>query len=86
VKAALNRLALLIVLVTLVVWTGTGAHCGWTKTSMTVMRKDEVTGLEYPERQKKFVLGVEWLGAGLALAAALCGTALFIKAKSKQPT
>lgn len=82
-KAALNILALLLAVATLVAWLATGAHRGWTQTCVTVMETDAVTGLEYPVPHKKFVMGVELLGFGLATATALSGTALFIKSKPK---
>jgi hypothetical protein len=83
VKAALNTLACLIALATLAVWVATGAHRGWTQTTVTVMETDEVTGLQYPVPHKKFVMGVELLGLGLAAAATMSGIALFVKSKPK---
>ena len=41
------------------VWLATGAHCGWTRTSEVEMRRDEITGLDYPVRHEKFTAGVE---------------------------
>lgn len=82
----LHIAALLIALLTLGTWLATGAHRGWTKTSVTVVEIEPVTGLENPVQKKQFVMGVELLGAGLAAAAALAGASFFFKTKlNKQP-
>lgn len=52
-------------------WLATGAHCGWTQTSIVTMQKDEVTGIDYPVRRRAFVAGVEVPLAAAAGAAAL---------------
>jgi hypothetical protein len=64
-------LGVAVAAITLAVWLATGAHPGWTRTTETVMRVDAVTGLDYPETRRKFIAGVEWLGAGLGLACVL---------------
>jgi hypothetical protein len=69
--------------ITLVVWLATGAHTGWTKTRVTTMRIDPITELEYPEIEKKFVAGVDVLGAGTLPALALFGCSYLFKS---QPT
>ena len=85
-KRSLRILALVVGLATLGVWLATGAHRGWTKTSVTVVEIEPVTGLENPVQKKQFVMGVELLGTGLATAAALMGLSLFFKPKSNKPT
>ena len=82
----LRIVALIVALLALGVWLATGAHRGWTKTSVTVVEIEPVTGLENPVQKKQFVMGVELLGAGLATAAALAGASLFFKTKSNKPT
>ena len=49
------------------VWVATGAHWGWTKTSVEKKIVDEVTGIEGRSYEKRFVAGVDFLGAGLLL-------------------
>lgn len=78
--------ALALALLVTGVWLGTGAHRGWTKTSVTVVEIEPVTGLENPVQKKQFVMGVELLGAGLLAAAALAGAALFFQSKSNKTT
>jgi hypothetical protein len=86
VKRSLRILALVVALATLGVWLATGANRGWTKTSVTVVEIEPVTGLENPVRRKQFVMGVELLGVGLAIAAALAGASFFFQPKSNKPT
>ena len=54
-------------------WAATGAHLGWTQTSKVVLQYDEITGIDYPVREKTFVAGVELLAAGAAAAGVLAG-------------
>jgi len=86
VQKILRIVALVAALLVIGVWLATGAHRGWTKTSVTVVEIEPVTGLENPVQKKQFVMGVELLGAGLAAAVALAGLSLFFKPKSNKPT
>ena len=78
-KRILQLLALLVVLVAAVTWLATGANLGWTKTSVPVKTLDEVTGIEGITYQKKFLPGVDFLGAGFGGAALLAGASLFFR-------
>jgi len=71
-----------LAVLTLAVWLGTGAHTGWTKTRVTIMKVDPITELEYPEIQDKFVAGVEVLGGGIVLSLFLLGGSLMFKSQS----
>jgi hypothetical protein len=71
--------AALVLGATLVAWTMTGAHRGWTRTEVTEMKRDEVTGLDYPETRRGFVAGLDFLAAGSGLAVALGGTAWLVR-------
>ena len=59
------------------VWLATGAHLGFTQTSVVTMKRDEITGIDYPERRPGFVAGIEFpLGtAGAAIVLALLSLA-----------
>lgn len=46
-------------------WLAAGADRGWTKTSVTTMQTDEITGLEFPVIENRFVPGVDFLATGL---------------------
>jgi hypothetical protein len=45
---------------------------------------DEVTGIEGITYQKKFLPGVDFLGAAFVVAGALAGTSLFFRNNKKQ--
>ena len=49
-------------------WAATGFHWGWSKTSVTEMQVDEITGLEFPVTTNRLVFGVEILVVSLFLA------------------
>lgn len=57
------------------VWVATGAHRGWTRTSEVELRRDEITGIDYPVRRDKFTAGIEIPLASLGGAALLAGLA-----------
>ena len=78
-KRTLQILALGVALGVLAVWLATGANRGWTKTSVPVKTLDEVTGIEGISYQKKFLPGVDFLGAGFGGAALLAGASLFFR-------
>lgn len=67
-RVASRLIALLVLASTLCVWVLLGAHQGWTKTSVAVEKTDEITGIVYPEIQKRFVPGVDFVAAGTAAA------------------
>jgi hypothetical protein len=72
----------LAVAVTAITWLATGAHRGWTRTEITTMQHDEITGLDYPVNRPGFVAGVDFLGAGAGLALALGAAALLVRRRS----
>jgi hypothetical protein len=81
-KNGLRIAGVVLAVLTLAVWLGTGAHTGWTKTRVTTMKVDPITELEYPEIQDKFVAGVEVLGGGILLSLVLLGGSLMFKSQS----
>ena len=84
-RKILQLLALLIVLGAAVTWVATGANRGWTKTSVPVKTLDQVTGIEGITYQKKFLPGVDFLGAAFGGAVLLAGASfLFRKKQSNQ--
>jgi hypothetical protein len=70
---------------TLTAWLMTGASRGWTKTSVPVEKTDEVTGLSYRTYQKRFEPGMDFLAAGLSVAA-LCGLASWASGRRRKST
>ncbi len=74
---ALRITAAVALLATLGLWVSTGAHTGWTQTSKVTVQHDEITGIDFPVREKTFVAGVEVIAAGAAVAAALAAASVF---------
>lgn len=60
-------------------WVVLGANTGWTKTSVPVTTIDEITGIESQTWEDRFLPGLEFLGGGLVVAAALGGVSLFFR-------
>jgi hypothetical protein len=86
-KKTLLILAVLVLLTAGVTWLATGATIGWTKTSVAVKTLDPVTGIEGISYRKKFIAGVDFLGAAFGSAALLAGASLFFrKPKTNQTT
>ncbi|MBM3842491.1 MAG: hypothetical protein FJ397_04380 [Verrucomicrobia bacterium] len=73
----LRGAALALLIGGLGVWLATGAHLGFTQTSVVTMKRDEITGIDYPERRPRLVAGIEFpLGtAGAAILLALLSLA-----------
>ena len=72
-RQLLRLAAVILIVVALGVWLATGANQGWTKTSVPVKKTDEVTGITVDEYQKRFVPGVDFLGATLLASGFLAG-------------
>ena len=61
----LRILALVLALAAAGTWLATGGNRGWTKTSVPVKTVDEITGLEAVNYERRFVPGLDFLGAAL---------------------
>ncbi|MDX2080976.1 MAG: YceI family protein [Terrimicrobiaceae bacterium] len=64
-RTIVRLVAILSILSVTGFWFASGADRGWTKTSVTTMKTDEITGLEFPVIENRFVPGVDFLAAGL---------------------
>ena len=69
----LRILALVLALAAAGTWLATGVNRGWTKTSVPVKTVDEITGLEGISYERRFVPGLDFLGAALLGASLLAG-------------
>ena len=78
----LRALAVMVALSALAVWLATGAHRGWSKTSVAIKKTDEVTGITYNDYQKQFVAGVDFLGVALLGAGVLMATSFLLRNKA----
>ena len=65
------------------VWLATGAHRGWTRTSEVEMRRDEITGIDFPVRRDKFTAGIEIPLAALGGAALLTVAAVVLRPRGR---
>jgi hypothetical protein len=74
--------ALLLAFATMAAWLSTGANRGWTKTSVPVEKRDEVTGLSYREYERRIMPGLEVLVAGLCLAGVMGGVSMLCRRRT----
>ncbi len=72
-RTTLRVLAALVFIAALGFWLAQGANRGWTKNQVPVKIVDEVTGIEGVRWERRFVPGVEFLGAGVVAAGILAG-------------
>ena len=77
-------MALVLLVAALVTWVATGANRGWTKTTVPVKRTDEVTGITVDDYQKRFVPGVDFLGAAVLGSAILAGASFLFRKPQPQ--
>lgn len=82
-RRALQLLALALVLSAGGLWLATGAHRGWTRTSVPVKTVDDVTGIEGISYHPGFVPGVHFLGMAVIGAGALAGVSFLFRNQSK---
>jgi hypothetical protein len=83
-KTILRAVAAILVLAAAGMWLAAGANRGWTKTSVPVQRTDEVTGITVDDYQKRFVPGIDFLGAALLGSAILAGASFLFHTKQTQ--
>ena len=77
----LRILALVLALAAAGTWIATGGNRGWTKTSVPVKTVDEVTGLEGISYERRFLPGLDFLGAALLGASLLAGGSFLFRNK-----
>jgi hypothetical protein len=83
-KQILRIAAAVLIVSGLGLWLATGANRGWTKTSVPVKKTDEVTGITVDEYQKRFVPGVDFLGAAVVGSAFLAGASFLFRKPQTQ--
>ena len=81
-KNFMRVIALVVGLGAVATWLATGAHRGWTKTSVGKKTIDEVTGIEGIAYESRFVPGMDFLGAALVGAGALASISFLFRSKS----
>ena len=83
-KSVLCAVAAILILAAAGIWLAAGANRGWSKTSVPVKRTDEVTGITVDDYQKRFVPGIDFLGAALLGSGILAGASFLFRAKRPQ--
>lgn len=83
-RAILHVLAACILLGSIAWWWQAGSNQGWTKTSVTEMKFDEITEISYPVSVERFVPGVDLLAVAVAGSVLLSGAGLFLN-KRRRP-
>jgi hypothetical protein len=78
-KSMLRAVAAILILAAAGIWLAAGANRGWSKTSVPVKRTDEVTGITVDDYQKRFVPGIDFLGAALLGSGILAGASLLFR-------
>ena len=78
-RIRLRCISLIILVLSFAVWGFSGFHRGWSKSTVTKMEIDEITGLEYPVTVNSFVFGLEILGAFVLIACVCLGASCAFK-------
>jgi hypothetical protein len=81
VSKTLRIFALVLALYAAGTWLASGGNRGWTKTSVPVKTVDEITGLEAINYERRFVPGLDFLGAALLGASCLAGGSFLFRNK-----
>ncbi len=84
-KRSLQFLSAVVLLAGLGVWLAAGANRGWTKTTVPKKTVDEITGIEAITYERRFLPGVDFLGAVLLGAVALGGASFFFRNPTARP-
>lgn len=82
-QPTLRWIALAVFVAGLGVWLATGAHRGWTQTSVTEQKRDEITGIDYPVRRSAFIAGVEIPSLATLLAGGFLAASLLARREAK---
>ena len=85
-KKVLRTIAAILILAAAGMWLATGANRGWTKTTVPVKQTDEVTGITVDVYQKRFVPGVDFLGAAVLGSGILAGASFLFRKNPTQPS
>ncbi|WP_438479192.1 hypothetical protein [Oleiharenicola lentus] len=81
VRKFLRILAALVAIGIVGFWFAKDGRTGWSQDRVPVNQKDEITGIDYVTYEERFVPGIDTLGAGLGVAAALFVLSFFFRSK-----
>ena len=80
-RTSLRLAALAVIVTSTALWFFAGPNLGWTKTSVPRLEKDEVAKQDDQGREKRFVPGIDFLGAALITSGALLAGASLCRKK-----
>ncbi|MGO8930747.1 MAG: hypothetical protein ACLQU3_28140 [Limisphaerales bacterium] len=83
-KTVLRAVAAILILAAAGIWFAAGANRGWTKTGVPVKRTDEITGITVDDYQRRFIPGIDFLGASLLGSGILAGASFLFRTKQPQ--
>lgn len=83
-RATFHLIAACWLLGSLAWWWQAGSNMGWTKTSVTEMKFDEITEISYPVTVDRFVPGVDLLAVAAGASVLMFGAGFLIKKRRKQ--
>ena len=81
-KHTLRIIAVLIALAATGYWLAAGANLGWNKDQVQIKTRDEITGLDGIQWQKKFVPGFEFMAIAFGGAVFFAGISFLFRNKS----
>jgi hypothetical protein len=76
-RTILRIAALFLAIGVTVFWLFGGPNLGWTKNSVERLERDPVTEIDKHIFERRFVPGVDFLGAGLIASALIAGVSFF---------
>jgi hypothetical protein len=79
---ALRVFALVVILAGLGLWARSGFRIGWTQTSVVMLQRDEITGIDFPIRRRAFIAGVEVPVLATAAALLVAGLSVFAQRRA----
>jgi hypothetical protein len=82
-RTKLRIAAFFLALVVTAYWFFGGPNLGWTMNSVPHKEIEPVTGREWTRYEDRFVPGLDFLGAGLFVAALVGGSSFLIRKKTK---
>ena len=85
-KTSLRLAALATIVLGLTFWFFGGCNLGWTKTSVPVEQVDPVTDLKYQVWEKRFVPGIDFVGATCLVAFVLASVSFLLPGKFGRQT
>jgi hypothetical protein len=84
-RVLLRGAGVLVALFIVCFWAAKGYHRGWTRHQVPVKQIDPITEIEYVTYEKRFVPGLDYLGAGLLAGAVLFGMTFLGRRGSRTP-